>query len=468
MSLLKWRTWTARARGAAVLGAIMAFSGPPARAQDEDPEAKRLREAAEKEAEADKKKEGDKQKPEKPTGDEAADLRAAAAKAASEEEDRGVLGRALNQLVERGNEFNPRMVVSGDFVGRLATNHNKTVFADTGLSPDDRMSLREAELDLRAAIDPYANGVVIISVFEQDGGGYGVDVEEGYFTLDALPYQLKLQLGRFRVPFGRLNALHTHDLPQTTRPYALQDIFGEDGWNETGGILSWLAPGPIPITLSAIILNGENPRILSSSRTNRPAYMGRGEIFFQINDVTWASLGASYLFGYSDVRGPIRHPHDSLQETQLAEADLTVKWQPDTRHSIVFVAEVYQTIKHDRLLPVVQATSPLDANGNPIPLILKEHDHGTGAYAMLQVQPLERWYFGVRGDWSNQDEARPGHRQWAGSIWAAFYTTEFLRFRVGFEHRERRVRGGFDNARDPSPNDTVFFEITWVFGSHPA
>src|SRR2546421_5242211 len=151
----------------------------PARAQEEDPELKKLREDAEKETQKD-------QKP-------------------------GYLDKALTQISENLNAFNPRIVVATDLLGRLAVNHYKTV--SDGKSVDDRFQLREAELDLRADIDPYAKGVAIISVAETDPGQFGVDIEEGYFTLETLPYGLKLKAGRFRVPFGRMNALHTHDPP---------------------------------------------------------------------------------------------------------------------------------------------------------------------------------------------------------------------------------------------------------------
>jgi hypothetical protein len=266
-----------------------AFAATPTRAQEEDPELKKLRDEAEKETQQEKKP--------------------------------GALDKALTTVSENLNAFNPRLVVATDLLGRLAVNHYKTL--EGGKPIDDRFQLREAELDFRADIDPYAKGVAIIAVAETDPGQFAVDVEEGYFTLETLPAGLKLKAGRFRVPFGRMNALHTHDLPQSTRPYMIQDLFGPDGYNDNGAVLSWLVPQvPIPIDLSMTVLNGENPQVLSKSRMNQPAYMARGEIFFQLNDVTWLSLGGSYLFGYNDTRGTPEHPHEPLQETQLAELDM--------------------------------------------------------------------------------------------------------------------------------------------------
>ena len=77
-------------------------------------------------------------------------------------------------------------------------------------------------------------------------------------------------------------------------------------------------------------------------------------------------------------------------------------------------------------------------------------------------------YIKTRGFQFRCDDARSEHEQWAASAWIGLYTTEFLRFRFGFEHRERLAHGGIDPSHERGPNDTVFFELTWVFGSHPA
>jgi hypothetical protein len=438
-----------------------------AHAQDKkDDEAEALRKAAETEADKDKDKDKDAGKPPKRVGGEAAaglseeeKLRAEARLAAQDEEerDRGPISRMLGAVSAGANAFNPRMVVAGDILGRLATNREKTV--TDGVSPDDRFFVREMELDLRADIDPYAKGVAIISVSETDPGQYGVDIEEGYLTLDSLPASFKLQLGRVRVPFGRMNALHTHDLPQSTRPYFIQDLFGEDGYNDNAAVLSWLAP--IPITLTAAILGGENEKALMKN-ANRPAVLGRAEGFWQMTDTTFASLGVSYLTGWTDVRGPIDRPKHSVDEAHYGCADLTIKWQPNKRMSLVFLTEAYRVFNHEH---DVTTTTFDPITGLTTTSTSTVRDRATGVFTFVQFQPLERWYFGGRFDWSDYDSGVNDNQQWAASGWVSFYTTEFLRFRVGFEHRERRLRG---DTPHPSPNDTLFFEVTFVFGAHPA
>src|SRR5262245_1556976 len=66
--------------------------------------------------------------------------------------------------------FNPAITVFGNFLGRL---DDQPVFLEddpTMERVDDRWNLREVEVDFRAAIDPWAGGVVIAS-FESDAHG---------------------------------------------------------------------------------------------------------------------------------------------------------------------------------------------------------------------------------------------------------------------------------------------------------
>ncbi|TAJ96807.1 hypothetical protein EPO44_13030, partial [bacterium] len=116
--------------------------------------------------------------------------------------------------------LNPAISVIGNFVGR---GDSKRVFNGDGDRISNKFNLREAEIDMRVPIDPYADGVLITSLESETPGKFSASVEEGYAVIKKLPFLdepplgLKLKVGRFRPAFGKFNILHTHDLPTTFR-----------------------------------------------------------------------------------------------------------------------------------------------------------------------------------------------------------------------------------------------------------
>jgi len=111
-------------------------------------------------------------------------------------------GNFANRL---GQSMNPDMVVSGDFVGHYANRR--------GTENRNRISLRETEFGFSAAVDPYAKATFLFSKPDNEA----LEVEEGYITLLSLPYHLQAKIGKMRSPFGKINVIHNHDLPQTDR-----------------------------------------------------------------------------------------------------------------------------------------------------------------------------------------------------------------------------------------------------------
>lgn len=413
---------------ALALGVLAALCGV-CQAQDLDPdEIERLRLQAEAELAGDDE-----------PGQRSEEERLRRAAFADAEEDDPLYQNLLNafsSMANRLNAFNPRITVFGDGLARVSASQGElreNVGTPDEFAVDDRVSLREVELDFRADIDTYSKGVLIVA-FEDEGGEYEVTIEEGYITLETLPWGFRAKAGRFRVPFGRINQLHTHDLPQATRPFQLLDVFGEEGYVDNGGILSWLAPW-FPLELKFAVMQGEGPDILGEGDLDDPAYLGRAEYFIQFTDTIFLSIGASYLFNFNDRPGPAR------QETHVSGADFMFKWQPNQFESLVVQGELFQLKR--------EITS-------------RDAEYSFGGYAFVQYQPFQRWYFGVRYDYGDYDEQVENTNQWAVGAWVSFYTTEFLRFRVGYEHRERQTTGGGDRDLD-----TVFFQLTFVFGSHP-
>jgi hypothetical protein len=118
-------------------------------------------------------------------------------------------------------------------------------------------NLRELEIGLQAAVDPYFDAAAIFAI-DSDGG---VELEEAYATTRALPAGLQLKFGKFLSDIGYLNRQHPHEWHFTDRPLVNQLIFGDHGLQELGVQLSWLAPTANFLQLGLEVLQGESEGI---------------------------------------------------------------------------------------------------------------------------------------------------------------------------------------------------------------
>ncbi len=115
-------------------------------------------------------------------------------------------------------------------------------------------NLRELEIGLEAAVDPYFDAIAIITI---DSNG-GVELEEAFATTRALPAGLQLKFGKFLSDIGYINRMDPHELDFTDRPLVNQMLFGDHGLQELGVQLSWLAPTTTFLQLGLEILQGES------------------------------------------------------------------------------------------------------------------------------------------------------------------------------------------------------------------
>ncbi|MDP7036253.1 MAG: hypothetical protein QF752_17370 [Planctomycetota bacterium] len=337
------------------------------------------------------------------------------------------------------NEFNPRITVFSDFLGRL---DGRRVNNDEGVDTTDRFSLREVEVDFRADIDTYAKGVLILAMEEHSPNEYEFKVEEGYLDLHTIPgledvaHNLRFKIGRFRTEFGIVNILHNHDLPWTSRPLPVIGFLGEEGDVENGLGIEYLVHNPWneAITFNFQIVNGENSTLFAGANSNDLAFLGRLKWHKQL------SLEHEFQFGASAYTGNAASdpPADTTRLSTLMGADFYYRWRPEKggdQTSILFQTEAY--LRHR-----------------------EENDRTRnrwGFYSALQHQFLKNFYAGARFDYLSGAPNSENDWHHKEAIYLSYYTSEFLRFRLGYEHEEEN--NGFDN-------DTLMFQVTWVFGSH--
>lgn len=323
----------------------------------------------------------------------------------------------------RSNLFNPGLTVFGNFLGCVGPGC-KTPF-----------TLREIELDLRASIDPWADGVAIIA-FEPEHGH--VEIEEGYVVikklpiLDDAPWGLSLKIGHYLAPFGRFNQIHLHDLPQITAPASVSAFLGGHGLARDGLSAEFFIPTPgdnNSLRLNLNLINGGGlPFNKPFSKELRPVYpagLVHTAWFWDLAPEHDLEVGLSaYLEN---------NPLANTQLIQLYGTDLNYKWRPyrqGEKRSFLLGGELF-------------VANGIQCKNNYWPL---------GGFVWTQYQINQWLYPGVRYSYyQGVKHDNPNHSVGA---FLTYYTTEFLRLRAGYE---------WDNHHQSQ----VLLELNFVMGSHP-
>jgi hypothetical protein len=342
--------------------------------------------------------------------------------------------------------LNPAIAVIGNFIGRA---DSQKVFEEGGERIDNRFNLREAEIDMRVPIDPYADGVLVASFESAVPGTYRAEVEEGYAVIKKLPFLdrpplgLKLKAGRFRPAFGQLNILHDHDLPQTFRPLPTEEFLGAEGFIQNGISGNFFLPTPwdaaSSLDATVEVLNGGDIAFLPRA-TARTSYLGHLRWFRTLKDVHNLQLGWSTYF----------HPAgNQVSSATLHGIDFTYRWKPLRQgqwKSYLFGAE---WMLAPRATPAQAGNGTIPGGGKP-----------KGYFAFGQAQFDRRTYAGVR--WDQTDTVfNPAVQRRSLTPYLSYYFSEFFRFRLNYEHRWSYLDS--ENGRN-----SVYMELNFVFGAHPA
>jgi len=284
---------------------------------------------------------------------------------------------------------------------------------------------------------------------DQAGKGFAADAEEAYGLikrlplLETAPLGVKVKIGRFRAPIGVNNKIHMHDLPWSTRPLVISEYLGtehgnffESGFNPTGIDLDFFLPNPISETtleMNADIVRAGDLGLSGGHAGRQPAYIGHLNFSKDWSNEHLLILGVS------------TYQENGTESTRLYGADLTYRWAPsEDRESHSFVAGG-ELFSGDR-----RYTDSLSAQLRSRPF---------GWYGYIQYQASFWTYLGLRYDWI-EDPLDNSQVSRAGALYASYYTTEFLRFRLGFEHRWSDI-SAWNNT------NTGILEVNFVFGSHP-
>ncbi len=298
---------------------------------------------------------------------------------------------------------------------------------------------QEAEVGLAAAVDPYFRGDVIIALHRHKDE-FHVEVEEGYVTTLSLP-RVTLRGGKFYLPFGRHNVLHTHAFPFVDAPLTNVVFFGHEGLNEAAVEAAVLLPLPWFVEASAWAANGDNEILFHAPKGRDLAYGGRLHTLVEFGESVTAEVGGSYAGGRNVAEG----------WTHVFGGDLTLRWRPASReryNQLIWQSE-YVQVRRTGPRPVAPAEAAMASQATLA--------SGMGGfYSFVAAQVAQQWWVQARFDALGYPRGDGGSRLHRASGLLAFVPTEFSAIRLQYSYfHEGHVH-------------QVLFQVNVTMGAHPA
>ena len=329
--------------------------------------------------------------------------------------------------------FNPDISLNADFLFHASSQPD--------VNQDHRpFRVREVELGLSGAVDPYGQYHVILGLEEETPDQWAVGVEEAYFTYTELPYDLCLRVGKFRASVGKVNDTHLHALPWVDYPRVITNYFGEEGLKGTGASLSWLVPNPWDhyLELTGEVFDNDNEVLFAGEKSNDAAELVHLKSFWELSTSSTAELGLSAA------TAPDSEGHGG-RRSWIEGADLTFRWRPPGKG-------LYKALEFRNEILLCQRDLP-DST---------ETEDSWGMYSAAEYQFARRWTAGVRYDYSETPDDR-NLKENDYSAYATFRQSEFAFWRLAYMFQDR------DSGPDKDGGShVVFLQFNVSLGVHPA
>lgn len=305
--------------------------------------------------------------------------------------------------------------------------------------------VQEVELAATAAIDPYLDGALFLTIPNLEG----IEVEEGYLVTTALPANLQVKAGTFRSQVGRNNSQHLHVQNFTRRPLMLPLLFGTDGLRGPGAQVSVLLPLPWFATFytEAFSIGGPGDFVVETFGGGERAtprnltYSAVLEQSWDFGENTAVVLGLNGATGKLFQCVGVGTCDTALQpapRTYLYGGDFYLKWKPAN------VAQSYASFQWTtEFFARSIASGPTEAAG----------------YTEGVLQFARRWYVGARFDITGLPSGVNMARRYGGAASLTFAPSEFSRFRLYAQELDG----------PGAPRSTVgFLQAEYSMGAHGA
>ncbi|MDQ3242498.1 MAG: hypothetical protein M3Q09_02065 [Gemmatimonadota bacterium] len=364
-----------------------------------------------------------------------------------------------------GGPSNPRLIPDISAIGDVIAD-----FSPKGSTQEGgrRFDIREVELALSSAVDPYFRADFILGISDLEG----IAIEEAYITATALPWQTAARIGRFHMPFGKQNTTHRAELQTIAYPHVIQNFLGPEGSKGTG---LWFSKVLAPfgfyqeLLLTAVDNFVESDdELLAAEPSNKDisglGYSARLRNYLDLSESTNLELSGSAATMRRAQAIDCDPALDCLRSDEvnavnarqtLIGADLTFRWRPLQQglyKSFILQAEVMRQVN--------ERSDALDRASLPSEFAGPRRD-ATGLYVFSRYQMSRRTYVGARYDWVqdpfSDSEPAEGSLK-AASAYLQFFPSEFSKLALGFE---RQFAAG-----DRKGLNRLILQSTFAVGPH--
>lgn len=379
------------------------------------------------------------------------------------------LNQKVDQVVEAQKkvlpgEFNPAIGLVGETVFSYRSRGSDATGSDRPGGWD--VNQRSVELNIAAAVDPFAKGYVVANASADAATGEATfGIEEAALQTTALPWNLELKAGRFFGEFGKLEYIHDHELPFVNRPLALAQYIG--GESRSDGLqVNWLLPVDHYVSLTLGVgdsFGGDspNPNNVGGFRgIDGFNFWGRLSTYFDLTPDWQAEMGVSGLINpHTHDRGGV----DGLtgvggvpateRERRLAGVDFQLRYIPlrnNQFNSFTWGTELLYS--DNRYL--------FDPDG--IPGTGDEFDRDVdalGLYSYMTYKFSRQWSAGFLFDYV-QNAANEHDITFAYSPYVTWALSHWNQLRLQYTHTDHNAESGLKD------DDAVYLQWAWIIGAH--
>ena len=342
-------------------------------------------------------------------------------------------------------------------------------------------NMPEFELFVDGYLNPYARATFNIAF--HDGEFHGEEIYAQ--VVRGLPLDIQVKAGKYLLGFGKINTIHPHAWSFIYRPLYQQIYFGDEGFNDIGGDLSFILPtGDVYTTLDVGIFKGdalinehhhedehetvEEEEPFEMDRGNSPIFVGRLGSFFSLGDFSNIEVGLSGSYGvyskmdfYTSIDSSAT-PENRALNYFYSGIDFKYKYRPDSYTALTIQGEALWNRRD------VPRKDDLD-------LDRQEEIYTFGAFIYVDYQfnkifsvgAKYDFTYGIIGDETNYYTLANDDQNKTSGIegWLGYYPfEETLALRLGVQH----LMFSYADATERDGETTINLQLIFSLGPHKA